>query len=136
MAPTSDGEIFARPVHWDESIEEPIVYIKHDKNTGDLSFGDRILTQITSVATNNFDYVGKEEGKFKNKSKGYIKGSKSKLTEVLNEYQKLTQTNLYRTLDFGMIEPKNEFEETLYFSSKRNQRELIQLIEEEIDRIK
>ena len=59
MAPTSDGEIFARPVHWDEAIEEPIVYIKHDKNTGDLSFGDRILTQITSVDTNNFDYVGK-----------------------------------------------------------------------------
>jgi len=58
------------------------------------------------------------------------------LIEVLKEYQKLTQTNLYRTLDFGMIEPKNEFEETLYFSSKRNQRELIQLIEEEIDRIK
>ena len=84
----------------------------------------------------NFDYIGKEEGKFKNKSKGYIEGSKSKLMEVLNEYQKLTQTNLYRTLDFGMIEPKNEFEETLYFSSKRNQRELIQLIEEEIDRIK
>ena len=54
----------------------------------------------------------------------------------MNEYQKLTQTNLYKTLDFGMIEPKNEFEETLYFSSKRNQRELIQLIEEEIDRIK
>ena len=84
----------------------------------------------------NFDYIGKEEGKFKNKSKGYIKGSKSKLTEVLNEYQKLTQTNLYKTIDFGMIEPKNEFEETLYFSSKRNQRELIQLIEKEIDRIK
>ena len=35
-----------------------------------------------------------------------------------------------------MIEPKNEFEETLYFSSKRNQRELIKLIEKEIDRIK
>ena len=84
----------------------------------------------------NFDFFGKKEGKFKNKSKGYIKGSKSKLTEVLNEYQKLTQTNLYKTIDFGMIEPKNEFEETLYFSSKRNQRELIQLIEVEIDRIK
>ena len=83
----------------------------------------------------NFDYIGKEEGKFKNKSKGYIEGSKSKLIEVLKEYQKLTTTNLYRTSDFGMIEPKNEFEETLYFSSKRNQRELIQLIEEEIRRL-
>ena len=35
-----------------------------------------------------------------------------------------------------MIEPKNEFEETIYFSLKRNQKELIQLIEKEIDRIK
>ena len=83
----------------------------------------------------NFDYIGKDDSKFKNKSKGYIKGSKSKLTEVLNEYQKLTKTNLYRTLDFGMIEPKNEFEETLYFSSKKNQRELIQLIKEEITKL-
>ena len=39
MAPTSDGEIFARPVYWDEGSEEPIVYIEHDKNTGKLSFG-------------------------------------------------------------------------------------------------
>ena len=56
--------------------------------------------------------------------------------KVLSEYQKLTKSNLYRTEYEGMIEPKNEFEETLYFSSKRNQRELIQLIEEEVDRIK
>jgi len=58
------------------------------------------------------------------------------LMEVLNEYQKLTKSNLYRTLDFGMIEPKNEFEEELYFSSKRTQKELIRFIEEEIDRVK
>ena len=50
----------------------------------------------------------------------------------MKEYQKLTETNLYRTSDFGMIETKNEFEETLYFSSKKTQKELIQLIEEEI----
>ena len=84
----------------------------------------------------NFEYVGKEEGKFKNKSKGYIEGSKSKLTEVLNEYQKLTKSNLYRTENFGIIEPKNEFEEKLLFSNRFNQKEVIKLIEEEIDRIK
>ena len=84
----------------------------------------------------NFEYVGKEEGKFKNKSKGYIEGSKSKLTEVLNEYQKLTNSNLYRTENFGIIEPKNEFEEKLFFSNRFNQKEVIKLIEEEIDRIK
>ena len=84
----------------------------------------------------NFEYVGKEEGKFKNKSKGYIEGSKSKLMEVLNEYQKLTKSNLYRTENFGIIEPKNEFEEKLFFSNIFNQKEVIKLIEEEIDRIK
>jgi len=84
----------------------------------------------------NFEYVGKEEGKFKNKSKGYIEGSKSKLMEVLNEYQKLTKSNLYRTENFGIIEPKNEFEEKLFFSNRFNQKEVIKLIEEEIDRIK
>ena len=84
----------------------------------------------------NFEYVGKEEGKFKNKSKGYIEGSKSKLTEVLNEYQKLTKSNLFRTENFGIIEPKNEFEEKLFFSNRFNQKEVIKLIEEEIDRIK
>ena len=84
----------------------------------------------------NFDYIGKEEGKFKNKSKGYIEGSKSKLMEVLSEYQKLTKSNLYRTEYEGIIEPKNEFEEKLLFSNKFNQKEVIKLIEEEIDRIK
>ena len=42
MAPTSDGEIFARPVSWEEAGDEPIVYIEHDKFTGLLSYGDRI----------------------------------------------------------------------------------------------
>ena len=84
----------------------------------------------------NFEYVGKEEGKFKNKSKGYIEGSKSKLMEVLNEYHKLTKSNLYRTENFGIIEPKNKLEEKLFFSNRFNQKEVIKLIEEEIDRIK
>lgn len=55
--------------------------------------------------------------------------------EVLSEYQKLTKSNLYRTEYEGMIEPKNEFEEKLFFT-KRTSKELIQYIEEEIDRIK
>jgi len=40
MAPTSDGDIFARPVYWEEAEDEPIVYIEHDKFTGRLSYGD------------------------------------------------------------------------------------------------
>ena len=84
----------------------------------------------------NFDFFGKKEGKFKNKSKGYIEGSKSKLMEVLSEYQKLTKSNLYRTEYEGIIEPKNEFEEKLHFSNRFNQKEVIKLIKEEIDRIK
>ena len=84
----------------------------------------------------NFDFFGKKDNKFKNKSKGYIEGSKSKLMEVLSEYQKLTKSNLYRTEYEGMIEPKNEFEEKLLFSNRFNQKEVIKLIEEEIDRIK
>ena len=59
MAPTSDGDIFARPVSWEEAGDEPIVYIEHDKFTGLLSYGDRILTRIKPVNSNNFDYVGK-----------------------------------------------------------------------------
>ena len=56
--------------------------------------------------------------------------------EVLNEYQRLTKSNLYRTENFGIIEPKNEFEEKLFFTNRFNQKEVIELIEEEIDRIK
>lgn len=84
----------------------------------------------------NFDYIGKDEGKFKNKSKGYIEGSKSKLTEVLKEYEKLTNSNLYRTPDFDIIDPKNEFEKKLFFTKKVNQKKIIELIEEEIKKIK
>ena len=62
MAPTSDGDIFARPVFWDEFGDEPIVYIEPDKFTGNLSYGDRILTRVKLVNTNNFDYVGEVIG--------------------------------------------------------------------------
>lgn len=84
----------------------------------------------------NFDYMGKDEGKFKNKSKGYIEGPKSKLKEVLKKYEKLTNSNLYRTPDFDIIDPKNEFEKKLFFSKKVNQKKIIELIEEEIKKIK
>ena len=56
--------------------------------------------------------------------------------EVLSEYQKLTKSNLYRTEYEDIIEPKNEFEEKLHFSNRFNQKEVIKLIKEEIDRIK
>ena len=83
----------------------------------------------------NFDYIGKEDGKFKNKSKGYIEGSKSKLMTILDEYETLTKTSLYESHEYGVPYPKNEFDEKLY-SKKVNQKEIIVLIEDEISRIK
>ena len=69
MAPTSDGDIFARPVFWDEVGDEPIVYIEPDKFTGNLSYGDRVLTRVKLAHTNNFDYVGKVIKKIDSKPK-------------------------------------------------------------------
>jgi len=83
----------------------------------------------------NFDYSGKNDCKFQNKTKGYIEGSKSKLMELLDEYEKLTKITLYKDDEYFHFPPKKNFEEKLFFS-KRTNKELIQFIEEEIDRIK
>lgn len=84
----------------------------------------------------NFEYLGKKNGKYRNKKKGYIDGSKSKLTEVLKEYEKLTKSNLYRNPDIDIIYHKNEFEKKLFFLKKVNQKNVIKLIEKEIEKIK
>lgn len=47
-----------------------------------------------------FQYIGKESGNYRNKRKGYIDGSKSKLMEVIDEYQAVTNIPLYRSDDF------------------------------------
>jgi len=81
-----------------------------------------------------FEYVGIEDCKFKYKTKGYIEGSQSKLMEVLDEYQTLTKTSLYESDDLGFYLPKNEFEKKLY-TTKLNQKEIIEMIQNEIERL-
>lgn len=83
----------------------------------------------------NFEYLGKKRGKYINKQKGYIDGSQSKLMKVLDEYETITKTSLYRNDDFWFFEPKNEFEEKLYYLKKMNQKEIIELIQKEIKRL-
>ena len=83
----------------------------------------------------NFTYLEKKDGEYRNKTKGYIEGSQSKLMDVLDEYHTVTNTSLYRNDDFWFFEPKNEFEKKLYFSKKMNQKEIIEMIQEEIERL-
>tara|TARA_B110000971_G_C19839059_1_gene421681 strand:- start:54 stop:617 length:564 start_codon:yes stop_codon:yes gene_type:complete len=82
----------------------------------------------------NFNYIGKDDGTFKSKKRGYIEGKQSELMRVLEEYKTITKISLYDDNDFGVRIPKNEFEEKLY-SKKINQKEVIKMIQEEIDRL-
>jgi len=83
----------------------------------------------------NFEFEGKKSGNFKSRKRGCIKGPRSKLMDVLDEYETITKTSLYRNYDFWFFEPKNEFEKELY-SGKKTQKDIIQMIEKEIKRIK
>jgi len=83
-----------------------------------------------------FEYLGKKSGKYKNKKRGFIKSSRSKLIKVLDEYETITKIPLYRNDDFWSFEPKNDFEKKLYFSEKKNQKEIIEMIKDEIQRLK
>ena len=84
----------------------------------------------------NFNYIEKEEGTFKSKKRGYIEGKQSELMRVLEEYETITKISLYDDNEFGVHIPKNEFEEKLYYSKKMNQKEIIVMIQEEIQRLK
>ena len=84
----------------------------------------------------NFTYIEKKSGEYRNKTKGYIEGLQSKLMNVLDEYHTLTKISLYESDDFGVHLPKNEFEEKLYYSKKMNQKKIIVMIQEEIQRLK
>ena len=55
---------------------------------------------------------------------------------MLDEYETVTKTYLYRKDDYWAFEPKNDFEEKLYYSKKMSQKDLIGLISDEIVRIK
>ena len=56
--------------------------------------------------------------------------------KVLDEYETVTKTSLYRKDDYWAFEPKNDFEEKIYYSKKMNQKDLIRVINEEIVRFK
>ena len=84
----------------------------------------------------NFTYLEKKNGEYRNKIKGYIEGSQSELMRVLEEYETITKISLYDDNEFGVHIPKNEFEEKLYYSKKMNQKEIIVMIQEEIQRLK
>lgn len=85
----------------------------------------------------NFEYLGKSYLNFKSRKRGYFAGSNSKLTEVLEKYFKLTGLVLYRGSEIGIPGPEriNEFERNTLYSKQWNQKELIRLIEHEINRI-
>jgi hypothetical protein len=61
----------------------------------------------------NFEHLEKKSGKYRNKLKGYIDGSQSKLMSVLDEYETITKTSHYRNDDYWFFEPKNDFEQKL-----------------------
>ena len=85
----------------------------------------------------NFHYIGKDESKFNKKLKGFIDGSKSKLMVLLDEYNKITNTQLYRNDDFnGFLDTQNNFEDYLFDSKQWSEKEMIELIEGEIRRLK
>lgn len=85
----------------------------------------------------NFHYIGKDESKFNKKLKGFIDGSKSKLMVLLDEYNKITKTQLYRNDNFnGFLDTQNSFEDYLFGSKQWSEKEMIELIEGEIKRLK
>lgn len=85
----------------------------------------------------NFDYIGKNESKFNKKLKGFIDGSKSNLMVLLDKYKELTNIQLYRNDNFnGFIDPQNHFEDYLMDSKQWSEKEMMELIEGEIRRLK
>ena len=57
--------------------------------------------------------------------------------DLLDEYKELINTQLYRNDDFnGFIDPQNNFEDYLFNSKQWNEKEMIELIEGEIRRLK
>ena len=83
------------------------------------------------------EYLAKSYLNFKSRKRGYFAGSNSKLTEVMEKYFKLTGLVLYRGSEIGIPGPEriNEFERNTLYSKQWNQKELIKLIEDEINRI-
>ena len=56
MHPTSDGDLFARPVEWQGSGEEPLVLMVLKPSDPALGYGDRALCKLVEVSGEAFQY--------------------------------------------------------------------------------
>ncbi|NCW64242.1 MAG: RNB domain-containing ribonuclease [Rhodobacteraceae bacterium] len=59
MAPTSDGDLLARPLEWDGDDVEPIILFMTRKSDPALGRGDRILAKLTKVSNEQYQYEGR-----------------------------------------------------------------------------
>ena len=59
MAPTSDGDLFARPIEWQGEGEEPIVLMNLSPSDPALGYGDRVLGKVQAVQGEQYQYVAR-----------------------------------------------------------------------------
>ena len=59
MAPTSDGDLFARPIEWQGEGEEPIVLMTLSPSDPALGYGDRVLGKVQAVQGEQYQYVAR-----------------------------------------------------------------------------
>lgn len=59
MAPTSDGDLFARPIEWQGDGEEPIVLMILSASDPALGYGDRVLGKVQAVQGEQYQYVAR-----------------------------------------------------------------------------
>ena len=59
MSPTSDGDLFARPLEWDGDDIEPVISLMTRKSDPALGRGDRILAKLTKVTDEQYQYEGR-----------------------------------------------------------------------------
>ena len=59
MAPTSDGDLFARPIEWQGEGEEPIILMNLSPSDPALGYGDRVLGKVQAVQGEQYQYVAR-----------------------------------------------------------------------------
>ena len=59
MSPTSDGDLYARPLEWDGDGVEPIISLVTRQSDPALGRGDRILAKLTRVTDEQHQYEGR-----------------------------------------------------------------------------
>ena len=80
-----------------------------------------------------YEFIQSGENVFRNELCGPIEGARSELKKVIKEYENLTGKKLYRNL--FRSGPKDEFEEKLLSLKGLNQKKLISIIKERIEKI-